>query len=224
MQLHYGDTTITLDPTRQAVLGRSTQCDVVVDEHDTLISRQAGIIAFEHDSWTVQNTGRRTFMLVEPSGELELSPSTSSKRRIVHHHTWLRFPGAKDYAVVLTIPSGELPTSEEPLRLTDISETVDEGQVVFTANERRSLEAIYQGYLQLPPHYTRRPHSFRSVSVRLGVEEGKVKADHRRAVERVIAAGGPSDAHSNRDALVAWLLSRGLLRFESIAPTDSTAS
>lgn len=215
VQIHYAGAALSAAPSTQLIIGRESACDIVLDDPDRNISRRAAVLAFDTDTWTVQNTGRRTFHLVEPSGEIEVGPTTTnSTRRIVHQHCWLRFPSTKDHAVVLVIPDHELPSPTFEAAPSANEHTIEETTPTFTENELRSLRAIYEGYLRLPPHYTRRPNSFRAVAVRLGVEQGKVKADHRRAIEKVIAAGGPTNAHTNRDGLVAWLLSRRVLEFD----------
>ena len=88
-----------------------------------------------------------------------------------------------------------------------------EAPVRLTETERASVIAVYEHYLQLPPHYRREPRSFRAAAALLGVEEGKVKADLRRVQTKVAAAGGPAPGGSRyRDALISWLHSRDVVR------------
>ena len=63
-----------------------------------------------------------------------------------------------------------------------------------------------------PPAYDPQPRSWRAAAARLRVEEGKVRADHRRVAQKVAAAGGPDGGGSRyRDALIGWLLARGVV-------------
>ncbi len=220
MIVRHGDVTLHVSARAQITFGRSEQCDITIDPSDLHISRTAGVVLFEGDSWVVENAGRRTFFLVEPGGEIEVSPTSAAfRRRILHQHCWLRVPGSTDdHAIVLTVSEDEMPSFRGPsLMRPGEATTAGEQPVKLTDNERRSTLAIYEGYLRLPPHHTRRPNSFRAVGARLGVEEGKVKADHRRVADKVITAGGPTDAHSNRDALIAWLLTRQIINAADVS-------
>lgn len=209
-----------LDPPHACTFGRGEGSDLLIgaDPVDRSISRQSGMIAWEHDRWAIHNTGSRAFFLVEPGGEAEMVPDTDLSRPVIWNHTWIRVPGIEgDHALVLVVADDELPRAERGgdtgssgARAGD--PTFTEGTVTLTPNELRSVVAVYEGYLLLPPAYDPQPRSWRSAAARLRVEEGKVRADHRRVAQKVAAAGGPDGGGSRyRDALIGWLLARGVV-------------
>lgn len=226
MLIRTSNLTGDVDAGSSVTIGRSDATDIPVGPEDLGISREAAVIRFVGDSWVVENVGRRAFFLVEPNGEVEVSPTSEGfRRRIIHEHVWLRFAGAEaDYGVVLAVPEAELPpraraaivdgaeTGSEPIERS----TVMERRVELTSTERQSILAIYDGYLQLPPKYRRQPNSFRAAAAKLSVAEGKVKADHRRVVEKVARAGGPANGLVDRDGLVGWLLTRNVISYDDV--------
>ncbi len=187
-----------------------------------------GELSFDEFAWRITNTGRRSFFVVEAGREIELLPDAldRSTHLVFHADTWIRIPAAAgDVAIVLDIPLDERP---DPASLqVDIGSgdatTLVEDEVHLTENERRSVIAVYEGYLALPPRYRREPASYRAAARRIGAEEGKVKADLRRVREKVARAGGPDDGGSRaRDALVEWLVSRGIVRRGDLTLLDRT--
>jgi len=180
------------------------------------VSRRAGRIAFGRYAWELTNIGRRSFYLVDAGTEVELQPAGQGRESlpVLHDDAWIRVPceGA-DIAVVLEIPTTERPDLRADLAGSESATTDLESPMTLTDNELLSVLAIYENYLQLPPAYRREPNSFRAAAHRLRVEEGKVKADLRRAQEKVARAGGPGGGGSRyRDALIEWLMSRGVVR------------
>ena len=199
---------------------------VGVTPPDQLVSRDAGSIKFQGGGWRLSNTGSRSFFLVEPGEEIELPPPARGHRELLVDvaDSWIRVTGTdRDHAIELLIPDDELPIRITPVAITlDMERTIVEGDgTTLTDNELRSVIAIYEHYLLLPPHYRREPRSFRAAGKRIGAEEGKVKADLRRVQQKVAAAGGPAEGGARyRDALISWLLSRGVVRRSDLPILD----
>lgn len=209
----------------EVVLGRSMEADFQIAADDSSVSRRAAMLRFEGDSWVLRNTGRRSIYLVEPTGEVELPPTEHGfERRIVHPDCWIRFPGQpQDHVVVLIVDEFELPAREVLEHTDSLAPTTEERPVVLTENERRSIVAVYAAFLKLPPEYARAPVSFRAAAVQLNAAEGKVKADHRRVVDKVLAAGGPDSVSSNRERLITWLLTRRVITSADLALLDEAS-
>ena len=216
MRVWIHDHVVDAGPSRTLWFGRDEAADLQVTTPDDVgVSRRAGEIRFDEFAWRVTNTGRRSFFLVEAGREVELLPDAldRSTHLVFHADTWIRVPAATgDVALVLDVPEDERPQAASLHVDAGAGEasTVVEDDVHLTDNERRSVLAVYEGYLALPPRYRREPASYRAAARRLGVEEGKVKADLRRVQEKVARAGGPADGGSRaRDTLIEWLASRG---------------
>ena len=214
MIIRYGATERAVGIDEEPTFGRSADNPVRVglDPRDAAISRRAGRLRFRSLHWEVENTGSRSFYLVEPGGEVELVAAGSgrSSALLAYAYTWLRLPGEHvDHAVELQLEADELPSSGPPVGVSGDVSTAVEGPVTLTENELRSVVAVYESYLQLPPRYRREPRSFRAAAARLRVEEGKVKADLRRVQQKVADAGGPrAGGVRYRDVLVSWLMAR----------------
>ncbi len=209
----------------EVVIGRSMEADFQIAADDSSVSRLAALLRFEGDSWVLRNTGRRSIYLVEPTGEVELPPTEHGfERRIVHPDCWIRFPGqAEDHMVVLIADEFELPARETLDRDDSLAPTTEEQPVVLTDNERRSIVAIYASFLRLPPEYSRTPASFRAAAVVLEAAEGKVKSDHRRVVDKVLAAGGPPSVSFDRERLITWLLTRRIITSADLQLLDEAS-
>lgn len=223
MMLRHRDLTATFDITEPATFGRHADASIPVgvDPVDTRVSRRAGEIRFDGGTWIVVNTGRRPMFLVEPAGETELAPAGAGRSDIpvVYDGCWLRIPGTDvDHAVEVGVPADERPAFDTIAASVSSLATEVENRISLTTNELRSVLAIYESYLALPPHYRREPRSFRAAGHRLRVEEGKVKADLRRVQDKVARAGGPAEGgHRYRDTLISWLLSREVVTRHDLA-------
>lgn len=227
MHVSCGDEGRTVSPGESLSFGRGEQVDLsIVPADDATVSRRAGQLTWDAFAWRVRNTGRRPFFVVEAGRELELAPGNNdrSSHRIFHDETWLRVPTETgDVAVILDIPDEERPDSAAIIASDTAGGTVIERAVTLTDNELRSVVAVYENFLTLPPLYRREPNSYRAAAHRIGAEEGKVKADLRRVQEKVARAGGPAEGGSRaRDALIAWLASRGVVRRADLALLDGT--
>lgn len=223
MQIVVGETRLDVDVTAEVTFGRSPDADLqVTASDDTTVSALAGTLLFDRFAWRVVNTGRRPFFVVEAGEEFELRPAShdQSAHQVLHDETWIRVPAAHgDVAIVLSVPEGERPS---PSAIAHAGGgTLVEQDVHLTENERRSVAAVYEGYLSLPPAYRREPNSYRAAARRIGAEEGKVKADLRRVQDKVARAGGPDEGGSRaRDALIAWLASRRVITRADLALID----
>ena len=222
MILRSGEACVALDPSERASFGRGPDSDFIVgsDPVDRLVSRRAGEVRFEGGTWIIMNTGRRPMFIVEPAGETELRPpgTGGSEAPVLYNDCWLRLPGtSRDHAIELSVPASERPPLAIVLSSDSTLATIVETRVVLTANELQSVLAIYESYLALPPFYHREPRSFRAAGYRLGVAEGKVKADLRRVQDKVARAGGPADGGLRyRDALISWLMSREVVQRDQL--------
>jgi hypothetical protein len=228
VQVRLHDSVVAAGPSDTPWFGRDETADLrVTTPDDVSVSRRAGELRYDDFAWRVTNTGRRSFFVVEAGREIELLPDAldRSTHLVFHADTWLRIPAAAgDVALVLDVPEEERPDPTSLLvdARSDAASTLVEDDVHLTDNERRSVLAVYEGYLALPPRYRREPASYRAAAKRIGVEEGKVKADLRRVQEKVARAGGPADGGSRaRDALVEWLISRRLVCRADLARLDA---
>lgn len=206
---------VSVIPGETLSFGRALANRLVVGDGDRALSRQAGRFQFQESCWQVINTGRQPFYLVAPDGDVEVAPSGQAYWQLLRApFSWIRLPGTGcDYSLVVIVPDSELPHGQAAALRSTGEVTIGGAPITLTSNEQRSVEAIYRGFLSLPPLYRREPRSFRAVAVALGVTEAKVKADHRRVVEKVKAAGGPPDGQTNREGLICWLLTRGVIEF-----------
>ncbi len=229
MRLSSGDVELDVDTSTTVTFGRGDDVDIrVAAADDVSVSRRAGRLEFDRFAWRLTNVGRRSFSVVEAGEEIELRPDAHdrSAHQILHDETWIRIGVAHgDAALVLSIPDSERPAPSALHGLDAGGGTLVEQDVHLTDNERRSVVAVYEGYLALPPHYRREPNSYRAAARRLGAEEGKVKADLRRVQEKVGKAGGPAEGGSRaRDALIAWLASRRVVTRDDLALLESVLS
>jgi hypothetical protein len=156
--LRRGTDTVTVAPGARATFGRSTETDLPVgaDPVDHRVSRRAGEVRFDGGTWIVVNTGRRSLFLVEPAGETELSPGGAGRSEVpvVYDGCWVRVPGhGVDHAVELDIPATERPAFDLVSGSSSALATAVEATVTLTTNELRSVLAVYESYLALPPHY-----------------------------------------------------------------------
>lgn len=215
MQIVAGETHLEVDVSAEVTFGRSSEADLqVTASSDATVSSVAGTLSFDRFAWRVVNIGRRSFFVVEAGEEIELRPGAheQSAHQILHDESWIRVPaGHGDVAIVLSIPQTERP-ERSAISVAVGGGTLVEQDVHLTENELRSVAAVYEGYLSLPPAYRREPNSYRAAARRIGAEEGKVKADLRRVQDKVARAGGPDEGGSRaRDALIGWLASRGVI-------------
>lgn len=220
-----GDDVRDVSPGERLSFGRGEDVDLAVaPTDDAMVSRDAGLIAWDRFAWHVTNTGRRTFFVVEAGQEVELLPGHTdrSSHGIFHDETWLRVPtAAGDVAVILEIPDHERPEAAAVAASSAPDGTLIERDVTLTDNELRSVVAVYESFLALPPRYRREPNSYRAAANRIRAEEGKVKADLRRVQEKVARAGGPAEGGSRaRDALIAWLASRDVVTRADLSVLD----
>lgn len=218
MILRHSGSEWSVDETMVATFGRSHDrvIPVGLEPRDATISREAGELRRTDEQWQVINTGSRSFFLVEPGGEVEIAAPGSGRSAalIAHDYVWLRLPGeAGDHAVEVELALDELPDHQPTTSAEGADEATNvEAPIQLTDNEQRSVVAVYESYLQLPPRYRREPRSLRAAAARLGVEEGKVKADLRRVQDKVATAGGPAPGGvRHRDVLISWLMARGVI-------------
>lgn len=235
MKILHHARSIDLSTGDELVFGRGDESDLVlaVADGDRSISRKAGRFRFDRYAWHIENIGRRSFFVVQLGTERELVPDhpSASSTVLVTADPWIRVPSdSGDLAVVLEIEESECPPPDALAVSDGTLRTTPEHQVKLTDNELRSVVALYERYLELPPRYRREPNSFRAAARRLQVEEGKVKADLRRVQAKVARAGGPTAGGSRyRDALIQWLVSRRVvdrsdLVVLSISRADGNAS
>lgn len=194
---------------------RANEIALFAAADDTAISRRGGRFEFFRGSWHVRNTGSRSFFVVEPSAEVEVFPPTLGRDliEIGQLDAWVRLPGERDHALEVFVEGADEAEPSFDSHSLDSAQTEIEVPVRLTTTERRSVLAVYEHYLRLPPMYRREPRSFRAAAALLHVEEGKVKADLRRVQAKVAAAGGPSGGGSRyRDVLISWLHSRQVVR------------
>lgn len=228
MRVRVHDSVVDADRSTTVWFGRDEDADLQVTMPDDVgVSRRAGEVRFDDLAWRVTNTGRRSFFVVEAGREVELLPDAldRSTHLVFHADSWIRIPAATgDVALLLDIPEDERPRPASLHVETGEGEatTIVEDDVHLTDNERRSVLGVYEGFLALPPRYRREPASYRAAARRLGVEEGKVKADLRRVQEKVARAGGPDDGGSRaRDALIEWLISRRIVYRADLSLLDA---
>jgi hypothetical protein len=207
-----GDRTFTVAAGEEFTFGRSAGCTVCLDEADLAISRLAGRLELERDTWWVVNaSASRPLSIVDEYGLRSVLPP--GKRRALDGPTRVLVDGVErthEFAVIPPAPAGSADPAG-PLVPTGLPTTVGE-EVVVNGADRAALVALFAGYLEEGPRYDPNPKSYAAAAARLGWPRTTLvkRIEYLRA--RLSAAGVPNLTGWNALAnLAEYALTTGLI-------------
>lgn len=204
-----GDETRVLGPADELTFGRSADCAACLDPDDLAISRLAGSVSYERDTWWVQNrSSSRQLVVVDDIGFRSVLPpgrrtAVEAPTRVVvdgtrASHTLTLTPQAAPAATDADVPAG--------------APTAIGGEVLMTDRDRLALVALFSGYLDEPPRYDPHPKKYAAAAARLGWKQTTLMKRVEYLRTRLDAAGVPNMMGFNALAnLAEYVLSRGLI-------------
>lgn len=191
------------DVTGRITFGRSAECDICLDPQDQGISRNAGIVEWQHGTWWIRNCSDAVpLSIVDDLGFRSVLPP--GRRAAVESQVRVLVDCSQNRPHSLLVqPFGEIqPLGEiEPLEKTEAGPTAgpNEGvstaigqQVIITEADRMAMVALFAGYLEDPPRYDPHPKSYAAAAARLGWPRTTLvkRIEYLRA--RLDAAGVPN--------------------------------
>lgn len=232
MRVEIGDRVLKLGEDERMTFGRARDCTVCLDPEDTGISRVAGTVAVEAETWWLTNaSGTRPLSIVDDFGFRSVlapgrriaveTPTTVLVDGTRGQHGLRLFPPAPPAARpgptstgAATDPTvtGELTTAEEE------AATAIGAEVMVSAADRLAMVALFAGYLEDPPRYDPYPKSYAAAAARLGWKRTTLVKRIEYLRTRLDAAGVPNmTGYSALTNLAEYAISRGLVTREDLA-------
>lgn len=208
-----------VDPADGLTFGRSRECTVCLDPSDTAISRTAGDLSFERDTWWLTN--RSTTRPLSIVDELGLRSVLAPGRRIaIEAPTRVLVDGARQHSLHIAVdaaPAADPPT-DAGLGMPVETPTATGEEVLITPADRMALVALFAGYLEEPPRYDPYPKSYAAAAARLGWPRTTLVKRIEYLRTRLDAAGVPNMMGFNALAnLAEYTISRGLVTRADLA-------
>lgn len=207
-----GDQAFTVAAGDEFTFGRSAACTVCLDESDLAISRLAGRLEVDRDTWWVVNaSASRPLSIVDEYGLRSVLPP--GRRRALDGPTRVLVDGvARTHEFAVTPPARAGSSAPgDPQVPTGLPTTVGE-EVVVNAADRAALVALFAGYLEQGPRYDPNPKSYAAAAARLGWPRTTLvkRIEYLRA--RLSASGVPNLTGWNAlNNLAEYALTTGLI-------------
>jgi hypothetical protein len=157
----------TVHPLREDepfTFGRSEDCTVCLDPHDTGISRRAGSLEREGGTWWLVN--RSSLRPLAVTDELGFRSVLAPGRRLAVEAPVRVTVDGTDASHVLTVT---VPRFGATTRQPEVGTTTSVGEGVLVSEaDRAAMVALFAGYLEDPPRYDPYPKSYAAAAARLG--------------------------------------------------------
>jgi hypothetical protein len=202
--------------TERFVFGRSVDCTLCLDPEDTGISRIAGTVEFENDTWWISNSSTtRPLAIIDDLGFRSVLPP---QRRVA-------VLGEKQIVIEGSRGQHSLRVEVETQRRTDPNVDQPPGvptevgaDVLISAADRLAMVALFAGYLEDPPRYDPYPKSYAAAAARLGWKRTTLVKRIEYLRIRLDASGVPNmKGFSALANLAEYAISRGLISREDLA-------
>ncbi len=205
-----GNQRYPLLPGRAFTFGRSADCTARLDPDDAAISRLAG--AIEHDQqtwWLVNRSGIRPLALVDELGLRSVLPP--GRRVAVDTDLRVVIDGShQSHLLLISVPAGAPDTPDLPVP--EGTRTSFGERVAISDDDRVAILALCAGYLAEPPRHDPNPRSYAAAAARLGWPKTTLikRVEHLRT--RLTNAGIPNLTGSNAlPALAEYAITSGLI-------------
>ncbi|MFI6823120.1 hypothetical protein ACIBJE_19505 [Micromonospora sp. NPDC050187] len=216
MRIEAADHTVEPDPDQRVTFGRIRECTICLDPTDTGISRIAGTVAREGDTWWLTNSSTtRPLSVVDDLGfRSVLAPG---RRIAVESPTKVLVDGTHgQHGLTLLPPAAPAPASAAPPE--DVAEATAVGaEVMISMADRLAMVALFAGYLEELPRYDPYPKSYAAAAARLGWPRSTLVKRIEYLRTRLHAAGVPNmTGFSALTNLAEYAISRGLVTREDL--------
>ncbi|MEW9555129.1 hypothetical protein [Nonomuraea sp. NPDC050783] len=212
MRVESGGHVVELAEGGQLTFGRDRECTICLDPEDLGISRIAGSIGRDNDTWWLTN--RSSACKLTLVDELGLrSVLAPQKRRAIEEPTKILVDGTKrPYDLLLTPPPapvealGSLPAPRDTLP------TAIGDEVTVNDQDRLAMVALFRGYLEEPPRYDPYPKDYASAAARLGWPRTTLVKRIEYLRTRLTSAGVPNlMGHNALVNLAEYAINRRLI-------------
>lgn len=204
-----GDQVVHAEPGESITFGRSKECDVCLEGDDVSISRRAGSLEYEHQTWWLTNRSSvRPLSVVDDIGlRTVLVPG---RRTAVEAPTRIVVDGTKgSHTLWVDVSVAQVGQAEPPPP--GASTAVGESVLISPA-DRLAMVALFAGYLEDPPRYEPYPKSYAAAAARLGWPRTTLVKRIEYLRTRLTTAGVPNLTGWNAlVGLAEYALSRGLV-------------
>lgn len=207
---------------KKLTFGRSPDCDICLDPEDIGISRRAGMVEWQHDTWWVRNcSDGLPLSLVDDLGlRSVLGPgrraAVETPVRVLvdcsqpRPHSLLIEPLGKPLE---TAPPAEAVPDKEGGVSTAIGQ-----DVLINDADRLALVALFAGYFEDPPRYDPHPKSYAAAAARLGWPRTTLIKRIEYLRSRLDAAGVPNmTGWTALTNLAEFVISRGLITKQDLS-------
>jgi hypothetical protein len=215
LRVSVGDRSVDVGPEESLTFGRSPDCGLCLDEADLSISRRAGALEYENNTWWLTNrsTARPLSVVDDVGFRSVLAPgrrtAVESPIRVMVDatggtHTLLVEVEARDRPA----ETGEPPSGQS----TAIGESV-----MISPADRRAMVALFAGYLEDPPRYDPNPKTYAAAASRLGWPRTTLVKRIEYLRSRLAEAGVPNmNGWNALTNLAEYALSRRLITKEDL--------
>lgn len=209
IKVSIGDQTVEAGPGGAVTFGRSPDCTICLDAEDAAISRRAGALEHEHDTWWLTNRSSvRPLSVVDDIGLRAVLPP--GRRTAVEAPTRVIVDGTRcSHTVRVEVAVDRVASPDPPPP--GVPTAVGEGVLISPA-DRLAMVALFAGYLEDPPRYDPYPKSYAAAAARLGWPRTTLVKRIEYLRTRLDKAGVPSMMGWNALVnLAEYALSRGLV-------------
>lgn len=187
--------------------GRDETCTAVLGTEDLGISRVAGVVEAQSNTWwLVNHSSSRSLQLVDETGMRSvLGPG---KRTAISGALTVIVEGqVHRHALSLRPAAGATPKGRPIKGIADSRNTVTADEGAFDEDDRLALLALFSGYLRPFPRYNPHPHSYGEAAAALDWPRTTLVKRVERLRGRLTDTGVPNLLGDNAmEALAEWAL------------------
>ncbi|MFD9946296.1 hypothetical protein ACFWYW_30470 [Nonomuraea sp. NPDC059023] len=212
MRVESGGQVVEVAQGQQLTFGRDRECTICLDPEDLGISRIAGSVGSEKDTWWLTN--RSSACKLTLADELGLrSVLAPGRRRAIEEPTKILVDGTRRaHDLLLTPPPAPVEVLEILPMPSDTLPTAIGDEVMVNDQDRLAMVALFRGYLEEPPRYDPYPKDYASAAARLGWRRTTLVKRIEYLRTRLTSAGVPNlMGHNALANLAEYAISRRLI-------------
>lgn len=214
IRISSGEMVVEAGPGESVTFGRSRECRICLDAQDMAISRRAGSLEYERDTWWLTNrSSARPLAVVDDLGFRTVLPP--GRRTAVEAPTRVLVDGTKTshtLRVEVSVAQVVVPDPPPPGTPTAVG-----AGVLISPADRLAMVALFAGYLEDPPRYDPNPKTYAAAAARLGWPRTTLVKRIEYLRTRLDSAGVPNMMGWNAlTNLAEYALSRGLVRKDDL--------
>jgi hypothetical protein len=216
VKISVGDRTVEAGPGESVSFGRSTDCDICLDADDLSISRRAGSLEYENQTWWLTNrSSARPLSVVDDLGfRVVLAPG---RRTAVEAPLRVIIEAGRSHTLLIEVAVPPRPSRTDSAPPLPGQPTAVGESVMISPADRLAMVALFAGYLEEPPKYDPHPKSYAAAAARLGWPRTTLVKRIEYLRTRLDAAGVPNMMGWNALVnLAEYALTRGLVTKEDL--------